>query len=74
MLLILTLKFGKENKAMYPALTLIKKYVQYYFTASNGKGHGVHSPFVYQFIQEVLLDKKYPDSSNLIEAKSITFQ
>lgn len=54
---------------MYPALTLIKKYVQYYINASNGKGHGVHSPFVYQFIQEVLLDKKNPASSDLIEAK-----
>lgn len=54
---------------MYPALTLIKKYVQYYFNASNGKGHGVHSPFVYQFIQEVLLDKKNPTSADLIEAK-----
>lgn len=54
---------------MYPALTLIKKYVQYYFNASNGKGHGVHSPFVFQFIQEVLLDKKYPPLSSLIEAK-----
>ena len=54
---------------MYPALTLIKKYVQYYFNASNGKGHGVHSPFVFQFIQEVLLDKKFPPSSSLIEGK-----
>lgn len=54
---------------MYPAFTLIKKYAQYYFIASNGKGHGVHSPFVYQFIQEVLLDKKNPPFSSIIEAK-----
>ena len=29
--------------------------------ASNGKGHGVHSPFVFDFITKVLQDKKqYP--------------
>jgi hypothetical protein len=26
-------------------------------TASNGKGHGVHSPFVYDFIIHVLNDR-----------------
>lgn len=54
---------------MYPTFTLIKKYLQYYVNASNGKGHGVHSPFVYQFIQEVLLDKQKPIDANIIEAK-----
>jgi predicted O-methyltransferase YrrM len=54
---------------MYPTFTLIKKYLQYYVNASNGKGHGVHSPFVYQFIQEVLLDKKAPIEAALIETQ-----
>ncbi|MEN9512690.1 MAG: hypothetical protein RJB16_450 [Bacteroidota bacterium] len=54
---------------MYPTFTLIKKYIQYYVNASNSKGHGVHSPFVYQFIQEVLLNKQIPHEANLMEAK-----
>ena len=43
---------------MYSTLKLVRKYLHYYFTASNGKGHGVHSPFVFDFIQNVLRDKK----------------
>lgn len=39
---------------MYSAIQLTKKYLQYYFTASNGKGHGMHSPFVFRFILSVL--------------------
>ena len=68
MLLHLILNAGKENKHMYSTLTLVKKYVQYYITASNGKGHGVHSPFVYSFIQKVLLDKKLTISADAIES------
>ena len=30
------------------------KYLQYHWGASNSKGHGVHSPFVYQFIRQTL--------------------
>ena len=43
---------------MYSAFQLAKKYFNYYFNAHNGKGHGVHSPFVYDFIIHVLNDKK----------------
>lgn len=43
---------------MYTAFQLAKKYAHYYLTASNGKGHGVHSPFVFDFIINVLNDKK----------------
>ncbi len=43
---------------MYSPFQLTKKYLKYYFTASNGKGHGVHSPFVFEFIKYVLNDKK----------------
>lgn len=43
---------------MYSAFQLAKKYIRYYFTASNGKGHGIHSPFVFDFITKVLNDKK----------------
>lgn len=46
---------------MYSAFQLAKKYFNYYIKAQNGKGHGVHSPFVFDFIIHVLNDKKiYP--------------
>lgn len=43
---------------MYSPFQLAKKYIRYWFTAANGKGHGVHSPFVFDFIKFVLRDKK----------------
>ena len=47
---------------MYSAPKLALKYLNYYITASNGKGHGIHSPFIFHFISEVLSDKKnYPE-------------
>jgi predicted O-methyltransferase YrrM len=46
---------------LYTRFQLAKKYLHYYLTASNGKGHGVHSPFVFSFIRNVLNDtKEYP--------------
>ena len=42
---------------MYSKGQLLLKYLQYYFTASNGKGHGMHSPFVFEFIAKILNDK-----------------
>ena len=39
-------------------------YFKYYFTASNGKGHGVHSPFVYSFIRSVLNNKGLRQEAN----------
>ena len=52
---------------MYTRFQLAKKYLHYYFTASNGKGHGVHSPFVFNFIKNVLNDKKNYDCYHSIE-------
>jgi predicted O-methyltransferase YrrM len=47
---------------MYSKPQLLLKYLQYYFTASNGKGHGMHSPFVFEFITKILNDKiVYPE-------------
>ena len=46
---------------MYSSFQLAKKYIRYYLTAANGKGHGIHSPFVFEFIKFVMNDKKeYP--------------
>lgn len=39
---------------MYTAFQLTCKYIRYYVMGHNGKGHGVHSPFVFQFVQQVL--------------------
>ncbi len=54
---------------MYSVFQLTKKYFSYYFKAQNGKGHGVHSPFVFDFIIHVLNDKKkyecYPKIESL---------
>jgi predicted O-methyltransferase YrrM len=44
---------------MYSRFQLAKKYLHYYIHAANGKGHGVHSPFVFDFIINVLGDKKH---------------
>lgn len=39
---------------MYSSFHLAKKYLYYYLTASHSKGHGIHSPFVFDFILNVL--------------------
>jgi predicted O-methyltransferase YrrM len=50
-----------EGKS-YSAATLAGKYLQYYLTAANGKGHGAHSPFVFHFITRILNDRReYPE-------------
>lgn len=51
---------------MYSPLTLALKYVAYLFSSSNGKGHGIHSPFVFEFVQKVLNDRAtYPEYSQV---------
>jgi len=46
---------------MYSPLQLALRYTKYRFTAYNGRGHGMHSPFVYTLIRDVLNDRaKYP--------------
>src|ERR1044071_5655586 len=51
---------------MYSRFQLALKYLNYYLAAANGKGHGVHSPFVFDFITKVLDDRtKYEDYSKI---------
>jgi len=54
---------------MYSTFQLAKKYFSYYISSSNGKGHGVHSPFVFDFIKFVLNDKKKYKAYDIIEAR-----
>lgn len=59
---------------MFSKFQLAKKYLQYWFSASNKKGHGVHSPFVFEFITKVINDKKdYPsyDSIEFVREKML---
>lgn len=42
---------------MYSSLQLARKYFNYLIQAKNGRGHGIHSPFVFDFVINVLNDK-----------------
>lgn len=52
---------------MYSSFQLAKKFIYYYFNAKNGKGHGIHSPFVFHLVKNVLNDKKKYDCYKVIE-------
>ena len=52
---------------MYSSWQLAKKYLTYYLTASNGKGHGIHSPFIFHFITYVLNDTKHYKEYETVE-------
>ncbi len=53
---------------MFNKWQLAKRYINYYISSSNGKGHGIHSPFVFSFVQHVLNDKRHFYAFELIEA------
>ncbi len=52
---------------MYSSFQLAKKFIGYYFNAKNAKGHGIHSPFVFDFVKNVLNDKKKYECYKIIE-------
>ncbi|HEX5655098.1 MAG TPA: class I SAM-dependent methyltransferase [Chitinophagaceae bacterium] len=52
---------------MYSASQLAFKYLRYYLAAANGRGHGIHSPFVFDFITKILNDKKIYDAYHRVE-------
>ncbi len=53
---------------MYSLVKITAKYIRYFLLASNGKGHGVHSPFVFDFIKNVLNDKRHFYAYESVEA------
>ena len=52
---------------MYSRIQLFQKYLRYYLSASGSKGHGIHSPFVFDFVTRVLNDHTVPAISYSIE-------
>ena len=53
---------------MYSQLQLAVKYLNYWITASNSKGHGMHSPFVFELITKPLNDKTIYHEYEKVEA------
>lgn len=53
---------------MYNKFTLARKFLGYYLNAANGRGHGIHSPFIYTFVRSVLNDTKKYYAYEQIEA------
>ena len=52
---------AEKITSTYSPFRLARKYLRYYLTAANGKGHGIHSPFVFDFVTKVLNDNQvYP--------------
>ena len=48
---------------------LAKKTIQYYLCARHKRGHGIHSPFVYDFVRNVLRNKKQYAEYTAIEQR-----
>lgn len=53
---------------MYSKFQLSVKWFRYFILASNGRGHGIHSPFVYELVREVLNDNRNYYAYGRIEA------
>ncbi len=53
---------------MYSSFQLALKYFSYHLAAANGKGHGIHSPFVFDFITNVVNDRTEYSDYNKVES------
>ncbi|ULQ53097.1 O-methyltransferase [Flavihumibacter fluvii] len=51
----------------YTFFPLALRYLRYYLGAMNGSGHGIHSPFVYAFVRNVLMDRSSNKNFGRIE-------
>ena len=50
---------------------LAKRYLRYKLFSTHARGHGIHSPFVYELIRDVFMNKKYfPEYSRIIDRKN----
>lgn len=58
---------------MLSQLKSIVKHMRWWFSASNSKGHGMHSPFVFNFIINVLNDDRMFYAFRDIEAQTSPF-
>ncbi|HOZ85487.1 MAG TPA: class I SAM-dependent methyltransferase [Niabella sp.] len=57
---------------VYSPLQAAAKYFRYYVHAANSKGHGTHSPFVFEFITKVMNDfTKYEDYSKVEDLRKL---
>lgn len=54
---------------MYSPFQLFKKYIAYRCKAANGKGHGIHSPFVFEFVNKVLRGREKDERFAIIEER-----
>lgn len=54
---------------MYSPFVIARKYLLYRLRAANGKGHGIHSPFVFDFVIHVLNGKSDRAVIRQIEAR-----
>lgn len=55
----------------YSAFELAPKYIRYLLSASNGRGHGIHSPFVFDFVAAVLADRaSFPEYASVEALRS----
>ena len=52
---------------MHNKFQLVKKWIYHRLSGSNGRGHGIHSPFVFDFVKNVLRDKKKYEHYAIIE-------
>ncbi len=52
---------------MHSISSQIIKYIQFYVSANSRSGHGIHSPFVFQFIDQVLNDKNAYEEYEAVE-------
>ena len=59
---------------MYSKLRLAQKYISFYLSAANGKGHGMHSPFVFDFINKVLNDRTKYSAYETVERMRATLR
>ncbi|MFM7838116.1 MAG: SAM-dependent methyltransferase, partial [Chitinophagaceae bacterium] len=52
---------------MYSLFHIALRYLEYWIGSQNGRGHGIHSPFVYELVTTVFRDSTAYDDYNRVE-------